>query len=334
MKIILLFISIYFVFLGCTTESQSISDVKMRNAANSNKKFAFIQIPNEEEDSYNSQNSFGDIFVYNLLDSTIIRYTNDKFYDSGLSWSPDGKKLVFASSRDTYDSRTMDNGQAFHNILLYTLDVMTGEIKRIGNRTVPYLTGLTWNSNGIFYAKWDNKIYEINESTGDVSSLLELNEDVKITDLSFSYDGNYCVITSHQKNLSDQVLQLFDLRKKCLKKLSINGSVNSWKKNNRELLIHSRDSSYTYYVNVNKMNYLPLLGNNENLIVADCFELDENQIIHTSIENRLSKLYTKSIRELNTRKAVGIENLDTKSIWYPIKNDHYLESFAPFSVPK
>jgi hypothetical protein len=199
---------------------------------------------------------------------------------------------------------------------------------------VPYLTGLTWNSNGIYYAKWDNKIYKTDESTGNVSTLLELKEDVKITDLSFSYDGNYCVITSHQKDFNDQVLQVFDLREKSLKKLSIYGSVTSWKNNNRELLVHSRDSSYTYNVIENKMRFLPLLSNNENLIVADCFDLDENQIIHTSIENRWSKLYKRSIRDLNTRKAIGIENVKTKKLWYIIKNDHYIESFSFYSIQK
>jgi hypothetical protein len=93
MKYFFTIISISYLFLSCSTESQSISDIQKLNTANSDKKFAFIQIPNEKEDSYNSKNSFGDIFVYNLIDSTLVRYTNDDFYDVGLSWSPDGKNL-------------------------------------------------------------------------------------------------------------------------------------------------------------------------------------------------------------------------------------------------
>jgi len=334
MKYFIIIISISYLFLSCSTESQRISDIQKLNSANSDKKFAFIQIPNEEEDSYNSKNSFGDIFVYYLIDSTLVRCTNDDFYDVGLSWSPDGKKLVFASSRDTYDSRTMDNGQAFHNILLYTLEIKSGEIKRIGNRTVPYLTGLTWNSNGIYYANWDNKIFKTDENTGNVSTLLELNEAAKITDLSFSYDGNYCVIESHQKEFSDQVLQLFDLNNQKLKKLPINGHATGWKNNNREFYFLRRDSVYLYDIYNNQLVFIPMISNNEKLMVGDCFVLDENQIIHTSIENRWSKLYKRSIRDLNTRKAIGIENIKTKELWYILKNDHYVESFSSYSIQK
>ena len=107
---------------------------------------------------------------------------------------------MFASSRDSYNSLTDDNGQAFMKISLYILDLTSGEIKQINRqrmpfRTIPSLTGLTWNNNGIYFANYENKIYKINESVEIHSPLVRIKRRCDTSrDLSFSYNEEYAII--------------------------------------------------------------------------------------------------------------------------------------------
>lgn len=340
MKNIIKILLVLLLFNSCKSQNVSTIESQRLKAANSDKKFAFIQIPNEDENRFSSENSFGDIFVYNLLDSTIIRYTDDNFYDVELSWSPDGKKLVFASSRDSYNSLTDDNGQAFMKISLYILDLTSGEIKQINRqrmpfRTIPSLTGLTWNNNGIYFANYENKIYKINESGDSFSVELELKEDVNITDLSFSYNGEYAIINYHLKNnFIDDYFYLYDLKTKNLIEIIASGRLAGWNKECNEFMFSIRDSVFTYNIFTKSIKYLPLQSNNDKLMVSSCFELDEDEIIQTSRENSFSKIYTRSIRDVDDKITIGIENLKNNNVWYPIPRDHYIRSFSPYSIQK
>lgn len=65
----------------------------------------------------------GDLYLYNFTTKKVIQLTNDKYSDYQPSFSRDGKKIVFASDRTTYD-RTTSQDITF-NLAVY--DLSTGQ---------------------------------------------------------------------------------------------------------------------------------------------------------------------------------------------------------------
>src|SRR6202012_1540199 len=68
-----------------------------------------------------------DLYVYNFETKKVTQLTNDKYSDNQPSFSRDGKKIVFASDRMTYD-QTMSQAITFN---LAEYDLATGKITDI-----------------------------------------------------------------------------------------------------------------------------------------------------------------------------------------------------------
>lgn len=69
----------------------------------------------------------GDLYMYNLDTKQIKQLTNDKYSDYQPSFSKDGKKIVFASDRTTYDQTTSQE----ITFNLAELDLATGKVTDI-----------------------------------------------------------------------------------------------------------------------------------------------------------------------------------------------------------
>lgn len=314
-----------------------LTDDLKEKVVNSDKKFAFIKIPNEDEDSVKAKNYLGDIYIYNLIDSSTTRYTDDNYYKTELSFSPNGEKLIFASSSDSYNSINKDHSQPSDWISLFILDLLTGEIESIKMTPIPFtiipfLSGLTWSNDGIYFSKLDNKIYKVEQSGNTFSIFVEINEEIEIFELSFSNNMKYLAIEYYSPNnsTSNLFVGLYNIDKKVFEDLKLKGNVGGWDKDDESFFVINRDSVYSYNITSKQKKYIPLQSNNDKLNVNNCFMLNEEEIIHTSSKNFYSKLLAEDIIDLDLKRAIGIENIKTNNLWYPIKNTHIIESFAPY----
>ena len=66
----------------------------------------------------------GDLYLYNFDTKQVTQLTNDKYSDYQPSFSPDGKKIIFASDRTTYD-KSLAQDITFN---LAELDIATGKV--------------------------------------------------------------------------------------------------------------------------------------------------------------------------------------------------------------
>lgn len=84
------------------------------------------------------KNGQGDIYSYNLKTETLVKITNDSFSDLQPQWSPDGKRIVFASDRGDYYGEGFPMElkmfqEEFRNLDIYIIDRETRFIERITN---------------------------------------------------------------------------------------------------------------------------------------------------------------------------------------------------------
>ena len=68
-----------------------------------------------------------EIYVMDANGGNQLNLTNDANDDGSPSWSPDGKRIVFSSTRD------MVRGEAAHNIEIYVMDADGGNAQRLTN---------------------------------------------------------------------------------------------------------------------------------------------------------------------------------------------------------
>ncbi|MGH7496572.1 MAG: TolB family protein [bacterium] len=70
---------------------------------------------------------FGDIVIFNPETKEKTRLTNDRYYDTHPSWSPDGQKIIFESKRIDNGDRIFDLSDRSH---LFILDIKSGQIQQ------------------------------------------------------------------------------------------------------------------------------------------------------------------------------------------------------------
>ena len=123
-----------------------------------------------------------DLYLYNLKTKTTRRLTNDRESDFEPSWSPDSKKIVFASQRNGYGNdgkvskENLASGIEFRQTDLYVYDMTDSSITR--------LTDSPWDENYPVWANTKNAIIYTSDMEG-ISNIyvysLDTKESVAIT---------------------------------------------------------------------------------------------------------------------------------------------------------
>ncbi len=93
--------------------------------------------------SATDKKGYNDLFIYNLIEKSLIRLTNDYYEDIDPIFSPDEKKIIFSSDRTDGIFKKKKN--------LFELNLSTTEIK--------YLTNVNANINNPVFAKNKNEIF-------------------------------------------------------------------------------------------------------------------------------------------------------------------------------
>ena len=114
---------------GREIKKPDISNLKTLSEHTS--KFAFVKANEDYYSSSNAKSCFGDIYIFDFFDSSSYKITDNCYYETGLCWSEDGSKLLFASNKDkVYESPEPD---WWSNPDLYILDLPANTINRINN---------------------------------------------------------------------------------------------------------------------------------------------------------------------------------------------------------
>ncbi|MEG8945960.1 peptidase MA family metallohydrolase [Rosettibacter firmus] len=169
---------------------------------------------------FNAHNSIqSDIYIYNFKTNELINITNDIFSDTDPVWTPDSKKIIFASDRGDITNPSLLNSDFLmsnHNykqLDLYAIDVETRVITRItdwqlSNERFPVVSPdgkeilFISDQNGI------NNIYkksiEIlnspdNKSLTEIKAFPITNSLSEISQPSITYDGKKLVFTALYK---------------------------------------------------------------------------------------------------------------------------------------
>ena len=119
------------------------------------------------------------LYMLNLKTENVDRLTSGEWtINSGISWSPDDKKLVFTKKRDAYSSRWNDS-----EILFY--DLATKELK-------PFSENTRFEFDPKFTAEPDQLLYwyKTDENPAGLTDLYVKNEEKRATNLTSSIDRN------------------------------------------------------------------------------------------------------------------------------------------------
>lgn len=161
-----------------------------------------------------------DIWEYSLTDKSLKNLTNTRGYDAEGGWSPDGKKMVFASNRQAYETKLSKEDEERLKIdkqyfmEIYTADADGSNVKRLTN--VPGYDG------GPFFSADGKRIcWRRFTPKGDVAEVWTMNADgsdqkplTKLGAMSwapyFHPSGEYLIFTTNLNGFANFELYLVD----------------------------------------------------------------------------------------------------------------------------
>jgi hypothetical protein len=113
-----------------------------------------------------------DLYIFDLNTSGLRRLTNDAFADIQPSWSPDGRRIAFATDRFSSDLETLSIGQ----YRIAVADVATGRIEQLRAFTSGKNINPQWTPDGngvLFISDRDGipNLYRAGVATGDIVQL-------------------------------------------------------------------------------------------------------------------------------------------------------------------
>jgi Tol biopolymer transport system component len=161
-----------------------------------------------------------DIWEYGLADKSLKKLTNQKGYDAEGDWSPDGKKLVFASNRSAYESELSKEDQERlkidkqHFMEIYIADADGSNVKRL-TREPGYDGGPFFSADGSricwrrFTPKGDvAEVWSMKTDGGDARQLTRLG--AMSWAPYFHPSGEYLIFTTNLNGFANFELYLVD----------------------------------------------------------------------------------------------------------------------------
>jgi len=172
-------------------------------------------------------NGQGDLYMYTFSTKTVTQLTNDKYSDYQPSFSRDGKKIVFASDRTTYDKSTSQD----ITFNLAELDIATGKINNImvfngannlnpvyssDGKQIYFLSNRDGFRNMYRYTLADGKVEQMTNLFTGISGITEFSPALSISnnnDIVYSYyrAQKYALYTAKDADFKPVEVQPQDL---------------------------------------------------------------------------------------------------------------------------
>jgi len=221
---------------------ETIGDVNM--VTRGNKQFSMPALsPNGEEYVLRSFPTLTQekIAVFNRDGSNLRFLTNDKFRDRSPRWSPDGKKIAFASDRSGKYQVWMINADG-NDLRQITFSEKTGA-------TAPIFSP---DGARIAFSEIDNKhqspfILDLRKSWQE-QTLVPLppmpNYKGSYSVRDWSSDGNKLLLMLYETETSENGIVLFDFKTSTYEKITDSGSYPIWLKDNRHFIFDKQNTIY------------------------------------------------------------------------------------------
>lgn len=328
MKFIMVLL-IFIHFIACQNQKElnaqnknqkSVKVFSYENLNKSTRKIAFIQSQKDDGSILSESQGFGDIYVYDLLDSILYRITDDANYEGEIAWSPDGKKILFASSKDKKYKFSEVNLTLYPDLYIFDFNNNSDCIKMFYKNNMNFMgfSGLFWTTSGIYVGDQRN-IFLMDEYNKNLKSILNLDNRSYISKFILSRDENILVFnyTTQGNSLYPKIVAV-DLNNPNKPLFELDGHLLEIGVFD-DLFLYSRgDSLMSYSILKKKKSMISTNGINDSLIVNEACFWGKDKIFFKAQEDAISKGF--GIRDTRSRTYIGIYSLNEKSIWYPFSN--------------
>lgn len=309
------YILLLFVIALNSCSNQKSSE-QTKNIFNSNTLISYVEARTEKG---NLSGEFGDIVILDYESGQKYKISDDEFYDSKPSLSPDNKQILFFTNRDRSSFQLKMNSAGFP-FQLYVFSVASNKfigIKNYFSNSIPILfndlknTGIDWFPDSLsFLLEYDNKLYRLFFNERKVKQIYYSSSSTdKISAFNLSPDGKYIIVylTNYDKNIISfrNNLQLLSLADSSVEVIDseILFEQGCWATNGKYVYVKTK---YGEKRETNFLSYDPLTHQKEQLSYPDSLDIyliDKDYLIVKILDGESKELY-KYYPETNIYKKI------------------------------
>jgi hypothetical protein len=306
----------------------SVTTLTIENLSKGNAKYAFIRANKDYSMSSDEKSCFGEIYVSDFTDTIMYQLTDDCFYETGLSWSPDSKKIIFGSTRDKVYLHEQPDMNSHPD--LYVYDFLSNGIKRISSEyrkshKLTYLSGLYWSEKGIIVGD-NSEIILLGENGSVIKNILNVIDSIYISRFIVLKDEKYIILDySLTNDYSHSKVGVLNILNNNFSVIPGNYVLKGDGPTFESFLFGNRDSLYLYKINSGRIVPIDISGLGDTLSIVSAYYINSNELICNLIRNPF--INGKLVRSIKLQGYIGVYSLINKSIYFPIRDSRYKTDF-------